>query len=104
VPETRVCSIKDVPLGEARRFEIGRLPVAVVHLADGWYAIGDTCTHQKISLSEGEIDPDTHEIECWKHGSCFSLIDGQPHSLPATRPTPVYDVRVEGDDVVVVTP
>jgi 3-phenylpropionate/trans-cinnamate dioxygenase ferredoxin subunit len=104
VPETRVCSIKDVPPGEARRFEVGRLPVAVVHLDDGWYAVGDICTHQKISLSEGEVDPDTHEIECWKHGSRFSLIDGQPHALPATRPTPVYEVRVEGDDVVVVTP
>jgi 3-phenylpropionate/trans-cinnamate dioxygenase ferredoxin subunit len=103
MPETRLCSVKDVPVNEARRFEIGkRQPIAVVHLEDGWYAVGDICTHQKISLSEGEVHPETHQIECWKHGSCFSLVDGTPHSLPATRPVPVYEIRLEGDDVMVV--
>ena len=42
------------------------------------------------------------EIECWKHGSTFSLIDGKPQSLPATKPVPTYEVRVDGDDVMVV--
>jgi 3-phenylpropionate/trans-cinnamate dioxygenase ferredoxin subunit len=102
MPETRLCSVHDVPVNEARRFDVGRQPIAVVHLDDGWYAVGDTCTHQKISLAEGEVLPGSHQIECWKHGSCFSLIDGTPHSLPATKAVPVYEVRVEGDDVMVV--
>jgi 3-phenylpropionate/trans-cinnamate dioxygenase ferredoxin subunit len=102
--EVRVCAVTDVPVNAVRRFEVGPEPVAVVHLDDGWYAIGDTCTHQRVSLSEGEIDPDTREIECWKHGSCFSLVDGKPSSLPATRPVAVYGVRVDGDDVLVATP
>lgn len=99
--ETRVCAVSDVPVNEARRFLLGREPVAVVHLDDGWYVVADTCTHQRISLAEGEVHPDTHQIECWKHGSCFSLLDGTPHSLPATRPVAVYDVRVDGEDVLV---
>jgi 3-phenylpropionate/trans-cinnamate dioxygenase ferredoxin subunit len=103
MPETRLCSVADVPVNEARRFAVDRTPIALVHLEDGWYAVGDTCTHQKISLSEGELHPETHQIECWKHGSCFSLVDGTPHSLPATRPVPVYAVRLEGDDVMVTT-
>jgi 3-phenylpropionate/trans-cinnamate dioxygenase ferredoxin component len=103
MPEVRVCSTKDVPVNEARRFDLDRRrPIAVVHLEDGWYAVGDTCTHQKISLSEGEVHPGSHEIECWKHGSCFSLIDGSPNTLPATKPVPVYEIRLEGDDVMVV--
>ncbi len=36
--------------------------------------------------------PTTREIECWKHGSCFSLETGEPNSLPATKAVPVYDV------------
>ena len=32
-----------------------------------------------------------------------SLVTGEPQSLPATRPVRVYDVRVEGDDVIVST-
>jgi 3-phenylpropionate/trans-cinnamate dioxygenase ferredoxin component len=97
----RICSVKDVEPGEARRFELGRTAIAVVRIDDDWYAVGDRCTHQDISLSEGEVDPDTREIECWKHGSCFSLETGEPSSLPATKPTPVYEVRVDGDDVLV---
>jgi 3-phenylpropionate/trans-cinnamate dioxygenase ferredoxin component len=102
MPEVRLCSVQDVPVNEARRFDVARRPVALVHLEDGWYAVGDTCTHQKISLSECDVHPEAHEIECWKHGSCFSLIDGTPNSLPATKPVPVYPVRLEGDDVMVV--
>jgi 3-phenylpropionate/trans-cinnamate dioxygenase ferredoxin subunit len=101
VPELRLCSVDEVPVNGVRRFDVGRTPIALVHLDDGWYAVGDTCTHQKISLSEGEVDPRAHQIECWKHGSRFSLVDGHPDSLPATRPVPVYPVRVEGDDVIV---
>jgi 3-phenylpropionate/trans-cinnamate dioxygenase ferredoxin subunit len=100
--EERLCSVADVPDGEARRFDLGRVHICVVRLGDSWFAVGDTCTHQKISLSEGEVHPENMEIECWKHGSCFSLVDGTPNSLPATKPVPVYEIRVDGDDVLVV--
>lgn len=102
IGEERVCSVHDVGDGEARRFDLGNLRVCVVRLDGSWYAVGDRCTHQDISLAEGEVHPDTAEIECWKHGSCFSLVDGTPNTLPATRPVPVYDVRIDGDDVYVV--
>ena len=71
---------------------------------DDFYAIGDTCSHANVSLSEGEVLCDDREIECWKHGSTFSLVDGEPQTLPATQPVPVYEVRLDGDDVVVVVP
>jgi len=101
VSPTRVCSVGDVSDGGAARFVVEGRPVAVVRLGDDWYAIGDTCTHQKISLAEGEVHADRREIECWKHGSCFSLETGQPSSLPATRPEPIFTVSVQGDDVLV---
>ncbi len=97
----RVCSISDVPDGEAKRFELGNIAVAVVRIGDDWYAIGDRCTHQNVSLAEGDVLATSLELECWKHGSCFSLVDGQPHALPATKPTPVFTVKIEGDDVFV---
>lgn len=75
--------------------------VCLVRIGDHFYAIGDTCSHAEVSLSEGDIDPEDCLIECWKHGSAFSLTDGEPQALPATRPVPVYEVAVEGDDVVV---
>jgi 3-phenylpropionate/trans-cinnamate dioxygenase ferredoxin subunit len=102
VIEARVCSLSDVAPGTARRVDVGAHKIALVRCGDDLYAIGDTCSHAEVSLSEGEVLCDDKEIECWKHGSSFSLVDGEPQSLPATRPVPVYDVRVEGDDVIVV--
>jgi 3-phenylpropionate/trans-cinnamate dioxygenase ferredoxin component len=102
--ELRVCAVGEVAPGSARKVELGKLKLAIVRIDDDWYAIGDTCTHQKISLSEGEVHSDTREIECWKHGSSFSLETGEPNSLPATKAEPVFQVRIDGDDVLVVIP
>jgi 3-phenylpropionate/trans-cinnamate dioxygenase ferredoxin subunit len=98
----RLCSLDELEPGTARRFELAGHRIAVVRLGDDVYAIGDQCSHANFSLAEGEINPDDKTIECWKHGSEFSLESGAPLTLPATKAVPTYDVRVEGGDIVVV--
>lgn len=93
--------LADLAPGTALRVEQGAHKIAVIRCGDDLYAIGDTCTHADVSLSEGEVYCDEREIECWKHGSTFSLVSGEPQSLPATRPVPVYDVEVDGDEIIV---
>lgn len=100
----RLCGVDDLAPGTARRFDVDGHRIALVRCDVDFYAIGDRCTHADISLAEGEVLCDEREIECWKHGSTFSLLDGEPQSLPATRATPVYPVTVEGDDVLVDLP
>jgi 3-phenylpropionate/trans-cinnamate dioxygenase ferredoxin subunit len=102
--EERLCAVDDLASGEARRFDLGSVKIALVRIDDDFYAIGDVCTHQDISLSEGEVHADEREIECWKHGSTFSLETGEPQSLPATKAEPVFDVRILDGDVLVVLP
>lgn len=108
--ELRVCATADVEPGSARRYDVDGHRVAVVHLpgsqggVDAWYVIGDACSHEDYSLAEGDVWPDECEIECPKHGSTFDLRTGEPQSLPATKPIPVYAVRVDGDDVLVTLP
>ena len=94
--------LEDLAPGTARKVEVGGRMVALVRIGDDVYAIGDTCSHANVSLSEGEILEGEREIECWKHGSTFSLVTGEPLTLPATQPVPVYDVRVEDGEIVVV--
>ncbi|WP_442575536.1 non-heme iron oxygenase ferredoxin subunit [Microbacterium sp. F51-2R] len=97
---TRICALGDLEQDAARRFEVDGVPMAVVLDSNGEvHAIGDTCTHGDISLSEGFVDGDT--LECWAHGSAFSLRTGRPLNLPAYEPVPVYAVTIEGDDVFV---
>jgi 3-phenylpropionate/trans-cinnamate dioxygenase ferredoxin subunit len=98
----RLCAVSEIEPGTARRFEFGSHRVCLVRIGDDFYAIGDTCSHAEFSLADGEVYPAEREIECWKHGSTFSLVDGKPQSLPATRSVPVYEAHREGDDVVVV--
>jgi 3-phenylpropionate/trans-cinnamate dioxygenase ferredoxin subunit len=102
--EVRICGVDDVAPGTARRFDAGPYRLCVVRLADAWYVIGDECSHADYSLSEGDVWEEEREIECPKHGSTFSLETGEPQTLPATQPVPVYEVRVEGDDVLVTLP
>lgn len=90
--------------GTARRVDVEGHRVAVVRIGDDVYAIGDRCTHGDVSLSEGEVHGDEREIECWKHGSTFSLLTGEPQTLPATQPVPVYDAVVDDGQIVVVIP
>lgn len=100
----RACAVADVPEGTAHQVVLDGHPIAVVRCGDEVYAVGDICSHQRISLSEGEVLCDTKQIECWKHGSAFSLVDGTPHALPATKPVPVFPVTVEGDDIYIEVP
>ena len=96
-----LCRLDELASGEARRFEVGRHQLCVVRVGDEVYVIGDRCSHADYSLSEGEIYADEREIECWKHGSTFSLETGEPQSLPATQSVPTYRVHIDDGNVVV---
>ncbi len=81
--------------GAATRVMVNGVPVAVVRIGDDVYAIGDVCSHAKVSLSDGEVWCAELEIECPKHSSTFSLQTGEPQTLPATQPVPVYAVSID---------
>jgi 3-phenylpropionate/trans-cinnamate dioxygenase ferredoxin subunit len=98
----RVCSVNDVPEGEARRFAVDGRLVAVVNLGDeGFRAVDAICSHEHYYLDEGEVDVDLETIECPKHGSTFDLDTGQARTLPAIKPVDVFPVTVTDDDVLI---
>ena len=92
----------DIPEGEARRFVVDGVAVAVANLGNGrLVAVDDVCSHAEASLSEGEVDVEEETIECPRHGSVFDLSTGRPRSLPATLPVRTFPVKVEGDRVLI---
>ncbi|MFB0618893.1 non-heme iron oxygenase ferredoxin subunit [Streptomyces sp. AGS-58] len=95
----RVCGLGELAEDTPKRVEIDSTPVSVVRTGGEVFAIHDICSHANVSLSEGEVED--CQIECWLHGSAFDLRTGKPSGLPATRPVPVYPVKIEGDDVLV---
>ncbi|HTW07657.1 MAG TPA: non-heme iron oxygenase ferredoxin subunit [Acidimicrobiales bacterium] len=90
--------------GKATRLEAGPFGICLVRLGDRVYALDDQCSHQEWMLSDGDVDSFDCTVECTKHGSTFSLADGSPQCLPATKPVAVYQTRIEADEVVVVLP
>jgi len=95
-----VCAAEDVKVKQALRVLIDDYPVAVVRDSDGaLHALGDTCSHEDYSLSEGDVEDCT--IECWGHGSQFDLRSGEPLSLPAFDPVPVFALTVSDGNVYV---
>ncbi|KAA9087117.1 non-heme iron oxygenase ferredoxin subunit [Microbacterium radiodurans] len=96
----KVLKLSELEQDTAVRVVVDKVPMAVVLDGNGEvHAIGDVCTHGDISLSEGFVEGDT--LECWAHGSAFSLRTGQPLNLPAYEPVPVYEVTIEGDDILI---
>ncbi len=95
----RACAAADVEDGTAIRVMLDGVPVAIVRSDGEVYAIHDVCSHANVALSEGEIEDQT--LECWLHGSRFDLVTGRPTGLPATKPVPVYPVKIDGDDILV---
>ncbi len=99
-----LCRRDDLASGQVRRFDGDGYRLALVRIGDEFYALGDRCSHEDYSLSEGEVWEDECELECPRHGSTFDLRTGEACTLPATKPIPVYEVELVGDEVSVVLP
>lgn len=89
-------SAADVGPGESVAVEAAGEAWMVVNLGGRFYALGRHCTHTGDDLSAvGEIDGD--EIECGSHGARFDIATGEARCLPATRPLPTAEVRIDED-------
>lgn len=92
-----VARASDIAEGATKLVRIDDTPVAVFHLAEGWYAIEDVCTHDGGPVAEGTLTGCV--IECPRHGATFNVKTGAALTFPAVSPVPTYAVRVVGDDV-----
>ncbi len=79
-----------------QRFVIDEQQVLVVRVGDQVLAIGNQCTHQGAGLDRGvvKIAGSVRTVTCPAHGSTFNLETGKVMRPPATKPVPVYDVKV----------
>src|SRR6478672_2711583 len=72
-------------------------PLVLINFEGDFYALGDLCTHEEASLSDGELVGD--ELECPLHGGAFEIKTGLPANFPVVVPVETYDVKVEGETV-----
>jgi 3-phenylpropionate/trans-cinnamate dioxygenase ferredoxin subunit len=94
-----VAKLSQLPEDSVIRVEIDGMPIAVARSEGRVFACQDTCTHEEASLSDGDVFDGV--IECPLHGARFDLRTGAVKSLPAVVPVQVFEVKVEGDDILV---
>ena len=99
----KVATVNDIPDGGSKLVEVDDVRVALFKLEDGIYAIEDVCTHDGGPLVEGEV-LDGCEVMCPRHGARFDIRTGAALSFPAFEATNSYEVKIEGDDILIESP
>ena len=99
----RVARTSDLRDGMLLSVQRGRQRICLFNRGGQIGATADLCTHQAFPMSEGTIGPDG-TIECAWHGARFDCRTGEVRQGPAMEPLMMYEVRVEGDEILVGPP
>ena len=98
----KVATLDQLPPGSLLGVELpDGLKICLAHTQDGEiYAIVDRCTHRDFPMSNGQLHGGA-TIECAWHGARFDLKTGRAIRLPAIKPIRTFDVKVDGNDILV---
>ena len=95
----KIASTSDIPEGGKIYAEVADRLVVLFRMEGNVYCLDDVCTHDGGPLGEGQLD--SFQIACPRHGAKFDIRTGEAVTMPATEPTTVHEVKVEGDEVFV---
>lgn len=96
---TKIAKISDIPRGMMKMFSLMGKQITVANTDGEYLAFDDTCTHAQCSLAGGYLDG--HAVTCYCHGAQFDVKTGEVLAPPAEKPLNVYNVKVDGEDILV---
>ena len=94
-----VAKIGDVPVGGMAVVAIDRERIMLANVDGQFFAMRDMCGHRNAPLSRGRLEGCI--VECPLHFAQFDVRSGKLIDGPISADVPVYEVRVEGDTVLV---
>jgi nitrite reductase (NADH) small subunit len=97
----KMATLAELPPGGAKEVEHDGRIVALFNVDGVISAIDGICPHQGGPLAEGELEGSV--VTCPWHGWQFDVRTGQ-NCLGGRVKQPVYEVKVEGHDVLVAVP
>ncbi len=98
----KVAQVSELKTGEMIAVTIGDDQVLLANIDGAFHAIDDVCSHAYACLSDGDINGE--EAACPLHGGSFNAITGEPMNPPAEEALRVFQVKVEGDDILIAPP
>jgi NADPH-dependent 2,4-dienoyl-CoA reductase/sulfur reductase-like enzyme/nitrite reductase/ring-hydroxylating ferredoxin subunit len=100
--EKIVARIDDLHDGEMKEVSIGEKSILLVRVKGEFHAIGSKCSHYGAPLAQGVLSG--NRICCPWHQACFDIVTGDLREPPALDGLPHFDVRLEGENVIVRVP
>ena len=96
-----IASVRDLAEGTLlQRVRAGGDAICLVRHNGEISALSDICTHQHFSMSQGDLLEDG-TLQCAWHGARYDCRTGEVRQVPATSPLPVFQVRLDGDRIMV---
>jgi ferredoxin-NADP reductase/nitrite reductase/ring-hydroxylating ferredoxin subunit len=95
----KVADAKDILPSQMKEVDVDGQKVIIVNIDSKYYAIGSICTHEGGPLADGILSG--YEVECPWHGSKFDVRTGDVISPPANEPEPSYEIKVDGNQILI---
>ena len=95
----RVADTKDIAPSQMKEVQVDGESICIANIDGKYYAIGSICTHEGGPLADGTLDG--YEVECPWHNSKFDVRTGEVKSPPANEPEPSYEVKIEGNNILI---
>jgi glycine betaine catabolism B len=95
----KVADTNDIQPSHMKEVQADGENICVVNIEGKYYAIGSICTHEGGPLADGTLEG--YEVECPWHGSKFDVRTGEVTNPPASEPEPAYEVKVDGNSILV---
>ena len=97
----RVASKNEVQEGKMKEVSVGANKIMLAKVGGEFFALGNSCTHMGGPLAGGRLEG--HVVTCPWHGSQFDVRTGEVVRSPAGKPEPRYEVRIEGEYILLRT-
>ena len=92
-----VAKATDIPLDDMKLVELNGDEIVLANVGGTICAFGNICPHEEGPLIDGELQDET--ITCPWHFTVFNIKTGEALEGPGIEPVPIYEFRVEDDDI-----
>jgi NADPH-dependent 2,4-dienoyl-CoA reductase/sulfur reductase-like enzyme/nitrite reductase/ring-hydroxylating ferredoxin subunit len=99
MPETRVLSLLELPVGEKKVVKVADTEILLIHHEGGLAAVQPQCPHAGAPLEKAAVC--NGRLVCPWHLGTFALPSGDLLEPPAMEPLKTYRVRVEDQSIFV---
>ena len=96
---TRIASVTDIPKGAMRSYQVGYDHIVLCNVGGKFFALADECSHDAAPISDGKLEGGN--LVCARHGAKFDVVSGAVTGPPAVIGIDKYEVKVEGNDILV---